>query len=234
MNQNDSLRNLCKIGGISLIVIAIAYIVIFVSFAIEQPESGADQIVMAEAFLSDLKPLFLIMTVCSSLAGILYLPAVSALYFALQKFNKGIIVLASVLIITMVALILMQNTFNIAIMSISENFAAVDTEVLKTGYLTASTLVLSASFKAEFFIVILLSISTILISSVMLNGSFGKFVGYFGIAAGIVNFISQIITIPLGSHHEAALIAAFFGLILNIIWFINVGYKLIKIQEENI
>ena len=217
---------LYRVGGISALVIGIAYIVIFPLFAHVggSPSSGG------EAWLKYLEGKT---TVWWAILGLcvftdfLFVPVALSLYVALERVNRNAMLVATAFVGLFVVLDLAVTWTNYAsLLTLSGFHSTATNEVQRAAYVAAANYASAvlASRTEVFYSIVDLSVAILMTGFVMLRGKgiFSKTTAYLGLAAGIFGIVS---------------IAGFFVIIiinalLTTAWVLFVGYRLFRLGQK--
>jgi hypothetical protein len=148
-----------------------------------------------------------------------------ALYMALKHLNKSLAAIGALIAIASQIIGLAYNSspqsLNGALVLLSDQYMAASTAVQRAAYATAaeSLIAMANAVNASG---ILFSTGILIISIVMLKGVFHKGIAYLGIVTGVIAILSEAFR-PFISFGYIV----FF--ILEVIWFIAVGWKLFRL-----
>jgi len=214
---------LYRVGGISALVIGIAYIIIIPLFAHVggAPSSGG------EAWLKYLEgrtTVWWAILGLSVFTDFLFVPVALSLYLALERVNRNAMLVATAFVGLFVVLDMAVLWTNYAsLLTLSALHTAATTDVQRASYVAAADYASAvlASHTEVFYSIVDLSLAILIIGFVMLKakGIFNKTTAYLGLAAGIFGIVS---------------IAGFFVIIiinalLVTLWLLFVGYRLFKL-----
>ena len=214
---------LYRVGGISSLVIGIAYIVIFPLFAHVggPPSSGG------EAWLKYLEgktTVWWAILGLSVFTDFLFVPVALSLYVALERANRNAMLVATAFVGLFVVLDMAVTWTNYAsLLTLSGLHTAATTDVQRAAYVAAANYASAvlASHTEVFYSIVDLSVAILITGFVMLKGKgvFSKTTAYLGLAAGIFGIVS---------------IAGFFVIIiinalLTTVWVLFVGYRLFRL-----
>lgn len=214
---------LYRVGGISALVIGIAYIIIIPLFAHVggAPSSGG------EAWLKYLEgktTVWWAILGLSVFTDFLFVPVALSLYLALERVNRNAMLVATAFVGLFVVLDMAVTWTNYAsLLTLSGLHTAATTDVQRASYVAAADYASAvlASHTEVFYSIVDLSLATLIIGFVMLRGKgiFNKTTAYLGVGAGIFGIIS---------------IAGFFVIIiinalLTTVWVLFVGYRLFRL-----
>src|SRR5712671_5716919 len=214
---------LYRVGGISALVIGIAYIIIIPLFAHVggAPSSGG------EAWLKYLEgktTVWWAILGLSVFTDFLFVPVALSLYLALERVNRNAMLVATAFVGLFVVLDMAVTWTNYAsLLTLSGLHTAATTDVQRASYVAAANYASAvlASYTEVFYSIVDLSVAILIIGFVMLRGKgiFNKTTAYLGVGAGIFGIIS---------------IAGFFVIIiinalLVTAWVLFVGYRLFRL-----
>ena len=184
---------LYRTSGIVALALGTAYIVILPLFArVGAPPTGGD--IWLKYLQGKTMVWWTILWLCV-LTDFLYIPVALALYVALERVNRSVMLLASAFVGLFVALDLAVTWTNYAaLLTLSGLYAAAANEVQRAGYVAAANYASAvlASPVEVFYAIVDLSLGIVLISFVMLKEKviFTRTTAYLGLAAGIFGFLS--------------------------------------------
>ena len=217
---------LYRVGGISALVIGIAYIIIIPLFAHVggAPSSGG------EAWLKYLEgktTVWWAILGLSVFTDFLFVPVALSLYVALERVNRNAMLVATAFVGLFVVLDMAVLWTNYAsLLTLSALHTAATTDVQRASYVAAADYASAvlASHTEVFYSIVDLSLAILIIGFVMLKakGIFNKTTAYLGLAAGIFGIVS---------------IAGFFVIIiinalLVTVWVLFVGYRLFRLGQK--
>jgi hypothetical protein len=215
-----------RVGGISALTLGIAYIIIIPLFAhAGAPPTGGE--VWLKYLQGKTTVWWTILSLCV-VTDFLYIPVALALYFALERDNRGAMLLASAFVGLFVTLDLAVTWENYAVLlTLSGLYTGVTNEIQQAGYVAAANYASAvlASPLEVFYAIVDLSIGIFIIGFVMLKegGIFKRTTAYLGLAAGVFGFIS------VGRFFIAVMLHT----ALVTIWFLFVGYRLCRLGFDH-
>jgi hypothetical protein len=219
MREQKSWSGIIKTGGLSLLVGGIIFFTFILSVFIFQVQLP----LTAQVYLDNpIQP-----TLLFSLAAIgefLLLPGVMGIYYSLKDVNENRMLLGTAVWITSIPMFLVSRGFVISLVTIAGNYAATADTTLRTAYFVAVQLALDLSGVFVTMALVLLGVGGIILGFVMLKGVFGKSTGYLVIIAGALTAMGTF-----GVIFEPLTIGTLFGLILNGVWQVIIGVKLLKL-----
>jgi len=217
---------LYRVGGISALVIGIAYITIFPLFAHVggAPPSGGE---VWLKYLEGKTSVWWAILGLSVLTDFLFVPVALSLYVALERVNRYAMLVATAFVGLFVVLDLAVTWTNYAsLLTLSGLHAAATNDVQRAAYVAAANYASAvlASHTEVFYSIIDLSVAILIIGFVMLKekGIFSRTTAYLGLAAGIFGIVS---------------IAGFFvfiiiNAVLTTVWVLFVGYRLFRLGQK--
>jgi hypothetical protein len=214
---------LYRVGGISALVIGIAYIIILPLFAHVggTPSSGGE--VWLKYLEGKTTVWWAILGLCV-FTDFLFVPVALSLYVALERVNRNAMLVATAFVGLFVVLDMAVTWTNYAsLLTLSGLHTAATTDVQRAAYVAAANYASAvlASHTEVFYSIVDLSVAILITGFVMLKGKgvFSKTTAYLGLAAGIFGIVS---------------IAGFFVIIiinalLTTVWVLFVGYRLFRL-----
>jgi hypothetical protein len=219
MNEDTSWKGLIKAGGISLLLGGIILFLFIVSIFIFQVQLP----LTPQGFLDNPLPPALLFSL-AAFGEFLLLPGILGIYFALKGTSKSQLLLGTVVWISAIPMFLVSRGLVMSLVTIAGNYAASADTTLRTAYFVAVQLALDTSGVFASLALDLLGIGGIILGFVMLKGVFGKRTGYLVILAGALTVMGTF-----GIIFEPLTIGTLFGLILNGVWQVIIGIKLLKL-----
>ena len=183
-------RWLYRVGGISALVLAAGYVIIFPLYAhVGAPPSGDGEVWFR--YLAGKTTVWWAILGLSVLTDFLLIPVALSLYLALKRVNRDAMLLATALMWLFVVLDLAVTWTNYAsLLTLSGLHAAATNDVQRAGYVAAASYASAvlASRTEVFYSIVDLSVGILIIGLVMLKGRgiFSKTTAYLGLAAGIL------------------------------------------------
>lgn len=217
---------LYRVGGISALALGLAYLIIFPLFArVGTPPTGGE--IWLNYLIGKTTTWWTILWLCV-VTDFLYIPVALALYVALERVNRGAMLLASAFMGLFVALDLAVTWTNYAaLLTLSALYAANTTEVQRAGYVAAANYASAvlASPTEVFYAIVDLSLAIFVIGLVMLKkrGIFNRTTAYLALAAGTFGFIS------VGQFFLAIILHA----VLTTVWLLLLGYRLCRLDPDH-
>jgi hypothetical protein len=218
-------------GGFAALALGIGYVITIVLYAsVGAPPNAAG----GEAWLAygaGKTATWWAILGLSVVTDLLFVPAVLALYLALNRVARGAMLLATALILLFVVLDVAVTWPNYAsLIALSANFAAAPTEaqrVADAAAATNSTVVLASTLFAIYAILVP-SLGILVASLAMRRGAFGAGTSYVGILTGMLGIaavVGPFIWSPLGA-------AAILTSTLTTVWLFLVGYRLFQLGQR--
>ncbi|MGD9397689.1 MAG: hypothetical protein PVJ05_14740 [Candidatus Thorarchaeota archaeon] len=222
MNEDTTWKGVIKTGGFALLAGGIIFFIFILSVFIFQVPLP----LTAQGFLDNPLPPALLFSL-AALGEFLLLPGVLGIYFSLKEINESQMLLGTAVWISSIPMFLVSRGQVISLVTIAGNYAASADATLRTAYFVAVQLALDLSGVFVTMALILLGVGGIILGLVMLRGVFGKPTGYLVILAGALTAIGTF-----GVILEPLTIGTLFGLILNGVWQVLIGFKLIRLGGE--
>jgi hypothetical protein len=214
-----------RVGGISALVLGVAYIIIFPLYAsVGAPPSSSNGEVWL-TYLTGKTTVWWCILGLSVLTDFLFIPVAFALYVALKEINRNVMRLATAFVGLFVVLDLAVTWSHYAsLLTLTDNYTAATNDVQRATYVAAANYA-SAVLTSRLFVVyaiVVLSFGILMIGFVMLKGVFSKTAGYLGVATGILGIVS------VGGFGVTIIMNA----ILATVWLLFVGYRLFRLAEQ--
>ena len=206
ISADPAWKRLYRAGGFSLILAGILFIVNLPLLLIVGPPPTSGEAALAIVAAQNL--LFRTSNGIFIASGIVFIPAVLALYLALKELDREYALIASGLAAVAIPIFQTTNMLNYSITGV--NNAAV------------AGLVLGVSRAGDTISVLLFSIAVLIWGVIMRKGVFSKGAAYLGVLTGVVGIISSIPIPAIG-------LIGLFSLVLFAIWFLAIGSKLYKL-----
>jgi hypothetical protein len=218
-------KGLYRVGGISALVLGLAYIGIMLLYVPVGRPTGA------EAWLSSLAgntARWWAIVGLDVLTDFLLVPIAFALYLALKRINNNAMVLATALVGLFVVLDLALTwTNSAALIELSGGYAAATDGAQRAAFVTAAMYPSTVLESNLLFVynTLTLTLGILITSSVMLRGIFGKATAYAGVAVGFFGIVAVA-----GSFLTSALgFAVIIASLLTTVWALLVGYRLFRL-----
>jgi hypothetical protein len=222
-------RALYRAGGISSLVLGIAYLVIIALYVpIGAPPGGAEARL---AYIAGNTKIWWGILGLSVLTDFLFVPVALALYLALKGVNKSVMLLATASVGLFIVLDLAITWTNYgALITLSGTYAAAANDTQKAAAVAAAVYP-SAVLESRLLFVynsLTLAVGILMTGFVMRTGSFSRSTAYLGIATGIFGIISVV-----GPFFTSALsLTIIVTSILTTIWVLFVGYGLYRLGRQ--
>ncbi len=213
-----------RVGGISALVLGVAYIVIFPLYAhVGAPPSGDGEAWLQ--YLAGKTTVWWAILGLSVLTDFLYVPVALSLYLALKGVHRNAMLLATALVGLFVVLDLAVTWSAFAsLLTLSGNYTAASNDVQRAAYVAAAhgaSAVLTSRLEAVYAIVVLSS-GILMIGFVMLKGVFSRTTAYLGVLTGILGIVSI----------AGLSVTIIMNAILATVWLLFVGYRLYRLARQ--
>jgi hypothetical protein len=218
MDENTSWNGMIKTGGLSLLaggIILFLFIVSIFVFQVQLP-------LTPQGFLDNPLPPALLFSM--AVGEFLLLPGVLGIYFVLKDKSKSLLLLGTVVWISAIPMFLVSRGLVMSLVTIAGNYAASADATLRTAYFVAVQLALDTSGVFATIALDLLGVGGIILGFVMLKGVFSRSTAYLVILAGALTVMGTF-----GVIFEPLTIGTLFGLILNGVWQVIIGVKLLRL-----
>jgi hypothetical protein len=220
---------LYRVGGISAVVLGIAYIVIFPVYAyVGAPPSGGEAWLEYSAGKTTAWWVILGLSV---LTDLLFVPVVLSLYLALKGVNRNVMLVATAFVGLFIVLDLAVTWSNYAaLITLADHYVAATTEAQRAAYVAAASYasaVLTSTLEGVYSIVIL-ALGILMIGVVMLRGIFSRTVAYMGLATGILGIVSVAGRFLANTLSVTIIIAS----VLTTFWLLLVGHRLYGLGQQ--
>lgn len=217
-------RWLYRVGGVSSLVLGVAYIIIFPLYAhVGAPPSGDGGTWLK--YLAGKTTVWWAILSLSVLTDFLFIPVALSLYLALKRLNRSAMRLATAFVGLFVVLDLAVTWSAYAsLLTLSANYAAATNDIQRAAYATAAhcaSAMLTSRLEVVYAIVVL-SFGILMIGLVMLKGVFSRTTAYLGLLTGISGIVSVAgygVTIILNA-------------VLATAWVLFVGYRLNRLARQ--
>jgi hypothetical protein len=225
----DSDRKLLyKVSGISAVILVISYIIIIVLYVSSgvPPTGGEEWLKHITGYTTEWWSILGL----SVFTDLLYIPVAYSLYILLKVVNKNAILTGSGFLILFVFLDLAITWPNYSsLITLSSKYAAATSDAQRATIVAAAnyaSAVLSSSLIGV-YVILVPAIGILIIGLVMLRGVFSKATAYLGVVTGILGVVSVG-----GTFFISALgIMAIPTSILTTVWFLFVGYRLLRLSQ---
>jgi hypothetical protein len=207
-------------GGIAALLLAIGYVVIIPLFAwAGAPPATGDAWFQ---YLAGKTTVWWVILWLSVFTDLLYLPVAWALWFALRKIVRNLMLAATVCLHLFVVLDLAVTwTHHASLLALFERYSSTADEAQRAAYLAAAeyAAAMPATRLLIFYAIVIPSIGVLLAGIAMVKGSFGKVSAWTGVITGVFGVLSLTGFYPL-------VIANALGATL---WFFLVGVRLLRL-----
>ncbi len=215
---------LYRVGGVSALVLGMAYIVVFPLYAhVGAPPSG-DGEAWLKYFAGKTTVWWAILGL-SVLTDFLYVPVALSLYLALKGVHRNAMLLATALVGLFVVLDLAVTWSAFAsLLTLSGHYAAASNDVQRAAYVAAAhgaSAVLTSPLEVVYAIVVLSS-GILMIGFVMLKGVFSRTTAYLGVLTGILGIVSI----------AGLSVTIIMNAVLATVWLLFVGYRLYRLARQ--
>jgi len=219
-------KSLYRVGGVSALVIGIAYIIILPLFAhVGGAPSGSGEVWLK--YLEGKTTFWWAILGLCVFTDFLFVPVALSLYVALERVNRNAMLVATAFVGLFVVLDMAVTWTNYAsLLTLSGLHIAATTDVQRAAYVAAANYASAvlASHTEVFYSIVDLSVAILITDYVMLQGKgiFSKTTAYLGLAAGIFGIVS-ITNFFVIIIINALLVTA---------WVLFVGYRLFKLGQK--
>jgi len=218
-----------RVGGISAIVLGIAYIAIIALYIpIGAPPSGVEARL---TYLAGNTTVWWVILGLSVLTDFLFIPVALSLYLALKGINTNVMLVAIACMGLFVFLDLAITWTNYAsLITLSGSYAAATNDAQKAVFITAA-MYPSAILESSLLFVyntLTLSIGILMTGLVMLKGIFSKSTAYLGLVTGILGIVSVVGPFFASALSTTIIITS----ILTTIWVFFVGHRLYRLSQQ--
>ena len=216
---------LYRVGGISALVLGIAYIIIIPLFAhVGAPPSGGEAWLK---YLAGRTTVWWAILGLSVLTDFLFVPVALSLYVALKRVNKNAMLAGIAFMGLFVVLDLAVTWTNYgSLLTLSSLHTAATNDAQRAAYVAAANYASAvlASPTEVFYAIVDLSLGILIIGFVMLKGKgiFNKATAYLGLATGISGIISV----------AGFWVAIIMNAVLATAWVLFVGYRLVRLGQK--
>jgi|ERR1035437_462891 hypothetical protein len=230
-SANSNMKGLCRVGGVSAILLSMSYIIITVLYVL-----GGALPSGSEEWLKHLAKHTLEWRAIlgfSVLTDFLFMFVLWSLYYVLKEINRNATLAGICFVGLFVVLDLAVTWPNYSsLISLSSKYAIANNDTQRMALVAAANYaygVLSSSLFAVYAILVpAMGIS--IIGLVMLKGTFSKVTAYLGIVTGILGIISVLGPFFFTGLGMIVIITS----VLTTIWVLFVGFKLLKLSQQSI
>jgi hypothetical protein len=209
-----------RVGSIAAVALGTGYMIILPLYArVGAPPSGGEAWFR---YLPGKATVWWAILAISVFTDFLYLPLALALYLALRKINRNVMLLATAFIGLFVVLDLAVTWSHYAsLLTLYGKYSTAMTEVQRAGYLAAANYgsAMLVSPLEIVYAIVTLSFGILMTGFVMLRGSFDKITAYLGLATGILG-IASLTGFSLAIIGNALFATA---------WLFSLGYRLYRL-----
>jgi hypothetical protein len=221
-------RLLYRAGGVSALVIGIAYLVIIALYIpIGAPPSGAEARLV---YLAANTRMWWAILSLSVLTDVLFIPVGLALYLALKGINKSAMLLATACVGMFVVLDLAITWTNYdALITLSAKYAAASNYAEKAATVAAAIYPSEVLESRLLFVYNSLTLSAGILMSgfVMLKGIFSRSTAYLGLVTGILGIISVFGPFLIPALSLTIVVTS----LLTTVWVLLVGHGLYRLGQ---
>ncbi len=219
-------RWLYRVGGVSALVLGVAYIVIFPLYAhVGAPPTGGRGEVWL-TYLEGKTTVWWAILALSVLTDLLFVPVALSLYLALKEIHRDAMLVATAFVGLFVVLDLAVTWSHYAsLLTLSGQHAAATSDIQRASDVAAATYA-SAVLSSRLIVVyaiMTLSFAILLIGFVMLKGVFSRTTAYLGVATGILGIVSLA-----GSG-----VTIIMNAVLATVWLLFVGTRLCRLARQS-
>jgi hypothetical protein len=214
---------LYRVGGISALVLGIAYIVIIALYIqVGAPPSGGE---VWLKYLAGKTTVWWVILGLSVLTDFLFAPVAISLLLALKEVNRNLILVATAFVGLFIILDLAVTWPNYAsLITLSSNYAAATNDTQRAAFAAATNYASAVlPYGQTVYSILAISFGILLVGLVMLKGIFRKSSAYLGLVTGILGIISVV---------SALNVTIIITSILTIVWVCLVGYRLYRLGKE--
>lgn len=220
-------RWMYRVGGIAAIAIGLGYIVIIPLYVMAGtlPAGGEDKLI----FLIGHSAVWWAIIGLSVFTDLLYIPVALALYLALKAINRSAMLLAATSLGLFVALELAITWPNYgALIGLSSQYAAAATDAERAIVVSGAEYIsaLLSTPLVAIYTILIPGIGVFIASFVMLKGGFSKAAAWLGVVTGVFALIASIGPLLVNALSPAIIIVS----TLTLVWYLAVGYKLLRLS----
>jgi hypothetical protein len=216
---------LYRSGGISALILGIAYVITIPLFAhVGPPPSGGE---VWLKYLEGKTTVWWTILGLAVLTDFLFVPVALSLYLALKGVNRNAMLVATAFVGLFVVLDLAVTWTNYAsLLTLSGLHATATSDVQRAGYVAAANYASAvlASRTEVFYSIVDLSLGILMIGFVMLKGKgiFNETTAYLGLATGVSGILSI----------AGSWITIIMNAVLATVWVLLVGYRLLRLGQN--
>jgi len=217
---------LYRVGGISALVLGMAYILIIVLYVlVGAPPSGAEARL---TYLAGNTAGWWAILGLSVLTDFLFVPVALSLYVALRGFNRNAMLLATACVALFIVLDLAITWTNYAaLITLSNKYATAANDAQRAAVVPAANYP-SAVLESRLLFVyntLTLALGIFMTGFVMLKGIFSKSTAYLGLVTGILGIVSVVGPFFVSALSATIIVAS----VLTTVWVLFVGYRLCRL-----
>ncbi|MBW7882140.1 MAG: DUF4386 family protein [Caldilineaceae bacterium] len=220
---------LYRVGGISGIVLGIAYIVIIALYIpIGAPPSGTEAQL---AYLAEHTAVWWAILGLSVLTDFLFVPVALALYLALRGINRDVMLVATAFVGLFVVLDLALTWTNYAaLITLSGDYAAATDDAQRALFVAAANYPSTVLASNLLFVYnsLTLAVGILMTGLMMRKGIFDRSTAYTGLATGILGIVAVAGSFLPGPLDMTIIIAS----ILTTVWVLLAGYRLYRLGQQ--
>jgi hypothetical protein len=232
LKKSDKLVNekwLYRVGGISALIIGIAYVIIIVLYVLAGvPPTGGEAWLK---YLAGRTTEWWIIIGLSVLTDFLFVPVMLALYHALNGINRHAVWLATALFGLFIVLDLGVTWPNYSsLVHLSGNYAAATNEgqrAISIATANYASAILTSPI-LSLYIILVPALSILMIGLVMLKGVFSKTTAYLGLITGVLGIVSVVGPLLVSVLGLTVILAS----VLTLVWCLFVGHRLYKLGQS--
>lgn len=223
---DPSWATLYRAGGIAALLATLAYIVaVVVEFSVTAaPTSGGAATL---AYIAAHRSIYILQQVLWLAPSVLLIVVFLALYVAIKDLNKSWAAIGGVLAVASWAVTLAYPATGggaPALVYLSDQYTAATTEARRAAFAAAAEAFIAMNYVAT-VMGVLEAIGILIVSLVMLRGTFSRGIVYLGIATGAVGIVCEGLKPLLGIGYVA------YGLLL-FVWLAAIGWMLYHLARE--
>jgi hypothetical protein len=220
---------LCRTGGVSAVALAAAYVAIIgLYIPMGAPPSGAEAHL---AYVARNTNAWSAIVGLSVLTDLLFVPVGLALYVALQRVNRNVMLLATTCVALFILLDLAITWTNYAaLIRLSGQYTHAVTETQRTAAIIAAEYPSAMLGSSLLFVynTLVLGLGILMTGLVMVKGTFGKGAAYLGVATGALGIVSVIGPAIVKALGVTIIVTS----VLTTIWLFLVGFKLYALGRQ--
>ena len=220
---------LYRVGGVSALVLGIAYIAIIGLYVpVGAPPSAAEARL---TYLAGKTTVWWAILALSVLTDFLFVPVALSLYLALKRINRNAMLLATACVGLFVVLDLAVTwTSYASLITLSGTYAAA-TNAVQRAVVVATANYPSAVLESKLlgvYAILVPAVGILMTSVVMLKGIFSKTTAYLGLVSGILGIVSVAGPFLVSSLGAAVIMSS----VITTVWVLFVGYRLYRLGQQ--